>query len=280
MTQADPRQTRSAVSDTMTAEEAVHTILSVCLADFDSHRAALMAGDAADGPHGARVALRRFRTALDGLQPLLRKSRVKPLKEEAKAIFALLGRLRDADVLAGQLAKGDEAARLAAEADRIRAEVRADLDGREAEGFAAGALLLLDSGEWKRRGKAAKATRRAPMRDVAAEALDRAWAAVGGHGKHVHKMPVAERHGFRKDLKALRYLTDFFSDLWPGKAQVRFLARLKRLQDALGVLNDLAVAEGRLGDSGAKVRAALRDEAMTAAQTEWRALRKTGPWWG
>ncbi len=276
----DPRQTRPTITADMATEQAVQAVLAACLNDFDSHRAALMKDDAPTGPHGARVALRRLRTALDGFRPVLRRSSVKPLKDEAKAIFALLGRLRDADVLAGQLAEGEDAARLTDEAAGIRAEVRAELAAQEAEGFAAEALLVLDRGDWHRRGKAERARRAAPVTDLAAGALALAWAAVGSHGKHVAKMADADRHEFRKDLKALRYLSDFFSDLWPGKAQARFLARLKKLQDALGLLNDLAVAEGQLGEAGAQVRTALRDEAMAAAEKHWKALRKAGPWWG
>jgi hypothetical protein len=46
------------------------------------------------------------------------------------------------------------------------------------------------------------------------------------------------------------------------------------------VLNDLAVGEGRLGESGAAARAVLRSEAMAAAEKHWKALRKAGSWWG
>ncbi len=280
MNATDPRQSRPDITPDMTATKAMRSVLATCLADFDAHRAALMTGDAPEGPHGARVALRRFRSALAGFRPILRKSAVKPLRDEAKAIFALLGHLRDADVLAGQLAEGEEAARLAAEADRIRAKVRAALEEREAEGFAAEAILTMEQGSWKKKGKGAKARRKAPVNDLAAEALTCAWQAADSHGRHVDRMSDTDRHEFRKDLKALRYLTDFFADLWPGKAQARFLARLKQLQDALGLLNDLAVAEGRLHQSGATARAALRDEAMAEAETHWKALRKAGPWWG
>lgn len=280
LTSQDPRQTRPVISADMTAAAAMRAVLTACLTDFDSHRAALMNADAPEGPHGARVALRRFRSALGGFRPILRKEAVKPLRDEAKAIFALLGRLRDADVLAGQLAHGaEEAARLAAEAERIRAEVRAELQATEAEGFAAGAILVLEQGTWKKRGKKEKARRKAPVTGLAAMALTEAWTAVDSHGRHVNRMPDYDRHEFRKDLKALRYLTDFFGDLWPGKAQARFLARLKQLQDALGLLNDLAVGETQLGEAGAAARAALRAEAMAEAKKHWKALRKAGPWW-
>jgi triphosphatase len=53
----------------------------------------------------------------------------------------------------------------------------------------------------------------------------------------------ATRHRTRKRLKRLRYSIEFVAPLFPAKALARYLAPLRRAQDALGVFNDMAVAE-------------------------------------
>ena len=90
-------------------------------------------------------------------------------------------------------------------------------------------------------------------------------------------MSAADRHELRKDLKTLRYLCDFLGPLWPGKGRKRFLAHLAPLLDALGTLNDLAIARQR-GPASA-VAQTRASHAMTAAETAWRKLRKAGPFW-
>ena len=48
-------------------------------------------------------------------------------------------------------------------------------------------------------------------------------------------------------LKKLRYATEFFAALYPKKRTKPHLAALKELQDGLGHLNDVAVAERLIG---------------------------------
>lgn len=47
----------------------------------------------------------------------------------------------------------------------------------------------------------------------------------------------------RRQIKRLRYGVDATQSLWPAKAVQRYLAGLRPLQDALGLCNDLQVAE-------------------------------------
>ena len=45
----------------------------------------------------------------------------------------------------------------------------------------------------------------------------------------------------RKDLKSLRYATEFFLPLYPTRKARSFLQRLQRLQDVFGYLNDVVM---------------------------------------
>jgi len=259
------------------AVAATKAILADCAAEFERHRAGLMRSDAPEGAHQARVALRRLRTALAAFGPILRRRPAATLRREARSIFRTLGKLRDADVLAGEIAEGEETARLAARATRIRRKVRRKLEAAEAAGFSGRVAALND--DRRRRRRRARRLAEGPVEALAAKALDAAWTRLGSHGSRVSRMTGGDRHAFRKDLKALRYLTGFFGPLWDGRRQQRFMDRLKRLQDALGTLNDLSLAEGRLGSSGRAARAERAATALAEAGREWKALRRTSRWW-
>ena len=62
------------------------------------------------------------------------------------------------------------------------------------------------------------------------------------------QLSAEQRHRLRIALKKLRYATEFFEALYPKKHTKPYLAALKDLQDGLGHLNDVAVAQ-RLIDS-------------------------------
>jgi CHAD domain-containing protein len=56
----------------------------------------------------------------------------------------------------------------------------------------------------------------------------------------------AARHDVRIALKRLRYALDFFGGVFEGESKKKFVKRLTRLQDDLGRMNDVAVAETML----------------------------------
>lgn len=78
----------------------------------------------------------------------------------------------------------------------------------------------------------------------------------------------------RKDLKMLRYLSEFFVNLWPKAAHDDFLANLRNLQDDLGAVTDLQMGRthGHAPDETAAQSAAR-------AADDWTALQRRGAWW-
>jgi CHAD domain-containing protein len=56
----------------------------------------------------------------------------------------------------------------------------------------------------------------------------------------------SERHDVRIALKRLRYALDFFDSVFDGERNKKFVKRLARLQDDLGLMNDVAAAETML----------------------------------
>lgn len=264
------------LTESMPAEVALARIVAVCANAFDQRLAQMMTSDDPEGPHRARVALRRLRSALDGFAPLIDGKARKAVETEARQLFRLIGKVRDADVLLHHLSDADDRPDRQAAADRRRSEIREALRQAGAGSFRDRTMQRTREDGWFRTGARGRGWRLAPVRKIARRALDRAWEDCTAHGRRLQKMSVADRHDLRKDLKTLRYLGEFFGPLWPGAEQERFLDRMRALQDALGALNDLSL----LDTGGAKPDAARAGALLKAAQAEWRALRKTDRWRG
>ena len=68
----------------------------------------------------------------------------------------------------------------------------------------------------------------------------------------VAKLPARERHEFRISIKKIRYGAEFFESLFAGKREhkqiVRLANRLRKIQDALGSLNDFIAHQKMVAD--------------------------------
>ncbi len=84
-----------------------------------------------------------------------------------------------------------------------------------------------------------------------------------GHG--FAELPTSERHRVRIALKRLRYASEFFNTLYPPEKVRPYLSALKDLQDALGHLNDVAVAEERVAALVALAESPEQEERLRLA---------------
>ena len=98
------------IRPTTRADKALRRLIRAGALAFARHLAQLMTSDDPEGPHKARVALRRLRAAFTAFRPILRA----PVYRRQTATLRNLGReiglLRDADVLALALNLPDFAA--------------------------------------------------------------------------------------------------------------------------------------------------------------------------
>jgi len=78
--------------------------------------------------------------------------------------------------------------------------------------------------------------------------LDKRSSQVVRRGKHVASADASRLHQLRIACKKLRYSAEMFGPLFPEGKHKRYVAGLSGLQDILGVLNDLAVAERLLAE--------------------------------
>lgn len=270
------------VSPTLSTEAALRLIVAECCTDFDAALAVLRETDDPAGPHQARVALRRLRSALAAFNAIIDAKVVAKLLKNTKTLFRLIGTLRDADVLLHEFSNPKTQVKQEAHAEKMRAKVRAALRSKGAQRHAALLRKLISGKGWHRSGPKAKALRQAPVADIAAKALTQIWGHCTAHGQDLAAMSVKQRHDLRKDLKTLRYQTEFFGPLWPGPAQQHFLDQMRDLQDALGTLNDISLAEAALErrETIAPSQSLRADLALTAATRIWKSLIAMGEWWG
>ena len=226
-----------------------------------------MTSDDIEGPHKARVALRRLRAILRAFRPVLRKRFYRRHLHKLRVLAHTIGTLRDADVLARDFGHPN----LVAAAALLRRKTRRTLTRNRADRWPLRLTRALKRSKWHRSGKSAKAGRRAAVAPLAKAALAGAWRTCLRHGPDLTLLPQDQRHDLRKSLKTLRYLCDAFAPLWPGTGD--FLAPLADLQDDLGCLNDLAVARAH--------GLILPDQPQTLAhaQTLWTRLQTAAPFW-
>lgn len=242
-------------------------------AEYDRQRDAILESDDPEGTHRARVALRRLRSLVTGFAPILGAKAGKRLEKRLKDAFRDLGPLRDADVRAESLAHGPQAEELAASAAALRADMRQRLRAEAGPGLAAEMqTMLADPRLWQTSPRARRLAA-APAAVLAQRALQGAWSDVLAYGDDLAALDIETRHDFRKDMKTLRYLVEFFAPLWPDKGSADFIKRMQKLQDALGVLNDLhTLLHPIAGDVHPRSRPSWR----VARRRRWRRPRSTG----
>ena len=259
-----------------TIQDAFTAIVTACLRHFRLNEPLLIRDRDAEALHQLRVAVRRLRTALWLFKPATTGPQHKSLNSELTALIRELGAARNIDVILATMGQGDPA-RIQLEKDRrdLYAKINRKLDSRKFRLFILDILAWTHAGEWRCGKKAAK-----PLMPFAMKRLDRLWNSIKAGASELPQLPVEERHHLRIDAKKIRYALEFLSEPLKGcgKSQEKFVNAAEGVQDALGLLNDLATRQEVLGlppDSPAKVAAQHLREARKCL----RVMEKIGPYW-
>lgn len=227
------------LSRDMRPNDAFATIAASCLRHYRLNESRFLAQGGADHVHQARIALRRLRSAFWIFSPHLQDDSVGPeLAGELRWLTAQWSDLRQIDVLLPQLDEADRIRLTALRADSV-ANLRAVLDETRARMLPLRLVEWLTTGGW--RSDAAGSTPET-IALFAAERLDKLRRRIKRRSKGLAKLGPEELHQLRKDGKKLRYASEFFVALYPGrKARTRMedmLSALEDIQDQLGALND------------------------------------------
>jgi CHAD domain-containing protein len=218
-----------------------------------------------EGVHKARVATRTLRSDLRTFAPLVDRAWSDALRGELGWLAALLGRVRDADVMLARLhgrverlpgptakAAAPIFATLATERTQALAELLEALRSERYVDLLDG--LVAASGSPELTAQAAE-----PAKDVLPELVRRPWRSLEGAVTALGKRPSDEElHDVRIKAKRCRYAAEAAASVL-GKQAAGFADAAADLQDALGELNDAVVAEAWLREwaGGRRASAAI-----------------------
>lgn len=293
------KATRLELPGDATVGEALVLIVRHGLEHVVAHAAVAAAGADPEGVHQMRVGLRRLRSALALFRDEIPAERLGWLKAETKWLAGALGPTRDWDVFLAEtlrvlLRRRPQDAglgRLIAAAETARAagyeQVRAALADPRYSALALRLGLWVETGFDDDAGGSPR--RRLPMRERAGRLLKRRHKRALAAGQDFAALSPDARHALRIALKQLRYAIEFFRSLWDDDIVAPYHEALAGLQDVLGHMNDMAVAERLVGalaaaDSHAgglvvgwhlRGREALLDH----AGADWRRFAETEPFW-
>ncbi len=290
---------RSALDDDMSAGEAFRTLARATMRHFSGNADPVRDGNG-EGIHQMRVGLRRLRAAISLFSDVLSGNRLEKIKTELKWLTGELAPAREIDVFVKEnvepasrdalLRRGGKAIKQEFGERRERAFDRA----RNAVNSERFRSLLIDTLEWIEADTTIAAKRaKMPVAAFASRLLRRRIRKARKSGRHLDGMSARERHKFRIRIKKIRYATEFFDGLFDKderKRLARLSKHLKKVQDALGSLNDFAAhremavdaalhaprRNGRAGAFASGVLVGREDQAvrplMRAAAREVRAL--------
>src|SRR5262245_11718103 len=260
------------VDRAMTPVEAFRAVCAACVQHIEGNRHGALAGADPEYLHQIRVALRRMRTALEVFADAVPEEAASPLRDELRWLARALGRARDWDVfIAATLGPalsqrprhgGLRALRAASEslgAEAHRAAQRV-LESRRYYAVMR-ALRALGYADGEDAPAAAGRVRALPMRVRASAVIAAMYARTRKRGRKLMRLDDAELHRVRNAVRRLRYGLLFLAPILPEARSRSLTATVEVLQEALGELNDCAVARELLREARAEARGPQRRKA-------------------
>ena len=245
-----------ALDAAMSLEQAFVQIAGNCLQQISANADGVVDHAEEESLHQMRVGVRRLRSALGMLAPLL--ALPDDLQQELSWLSGALGAARDWDVLAGSTlaslegeVEADMLASLVTAAQERARQAHADtgalLAGPRYTALMLGLQRWLHGREWRSgctRRQLRRLDKTAP--GFARRTLGKAQRRLLRRGKGLAQAAPEQRHRVRIAAKKARYATTFFGSLLRPRRVRAYERDLARLQDVLGGLNDLEVADGLL----------------------------------
>ena len=233
----------------MAANAAARQILQNLLEMIRANEAGIKADADIEFLHEYRVAVRRTRSALSQIRNVFPPEKVEYFKHEFRTLGRRTNDLRNLDVFLST--EAGYRARLPA---GMREDITPLFDYLHSR--RSGALTVVVTNlesksydhfldEWEHFlrqpiGENSPPNARLPIIKLARGRLDRQYHAILRDGVEALDHPEDEAlHNLRIECKKLRYLLEFFADLFPPEEVAPLLKRLKRLQDNLGAVSDL-----------------------------------------
>ncbi len=252
---AATRAKRIELAKHASVDDAVAVIFAGCLEHWTANEAAALSGLDAEGVHEMRVALRRMRAAISDSRKFIPPAQVSWLKRETKWLETSLGSARDWDVFLSELLAPVEAAR---PGDTGLTELRRTAEPERETGYAEARMAIrssrysallarmrrwLSAKSWRDGSNGRGKPLDGPAVKLAGWLLTKRHKAVLKLGRDFKKLSPQERHRLRIALKKLRYTADFFCSLYQKKHEETYFHALAQMQNSLGHMNDIMVAD-------------------------------------
>lgn len=221
------------------------------------HETGSLTGEDIEDVHQMRVATRRMRSIFKLLQDQYKSKAIKPFAAQLKIIAGHLGAIRDLDVMIDNLQKlretlpGDDQTAvdtIVQKLDKKRQKARkrfAELVESKAYGRFVREFTEFLTHEGRGIVSAEDGIEPNEVRHIAPVILHQHLANVRAYDNYIEDAPVELLHQLRIEFKRLRYAVTFFKDVL-GKSIEGFIEELKTMQDHLGRLNDIVVAQDTL----------------------------------
>lgn len=242
------------------------------------------AGEDIEAVHDMRVATRRMRSTLRLLSAYYKPKVIKAHLDGMKSVARALGAVRDLDVLleeietfVKQLEKADDLLpvleALHAERAKARKALHKTLDKRDYRRFVEDFTAFLS-----KPGKGAlpidtDELQPFQVRHLLPELIYEHLGAVRVYETVLENADEPTLHQLRIETKRLRYAVTIFSDVL-GTGGTEFIAELKLMQDHLGKLNDLHVAQERLNELAGSLDAETQADSRAALESYVAHLRE------
>lgn len=279
-----------------TSDEAFEKAGWECLRQLQSNQPLAIEGTDPEGVHQMRVALRRLKVVLKTFGMLHAH-----IREELDWLGDLLAKPRDLDVFLHEMLpslklSADNLARIQPQVTNARKRAYSALrNGLEQARYQ---RLLLTLGHLFATGLPAN---HPSLTHITSRQLQSLHKKLLKQGKQLASLSIDERHQLRGQVRQLRYAVELFSPLYLDKKHAgkkaekqaaTLLAALNALQDSLGTLNDIAIADQRLQRMSQRnpalqtirltwEKAAAKQEkrCLSGLPASWKALRQAAVFW-
>jgi CHAD domain-containing protein len=269
---AKPRQRTAAADiilpDGVDSAGAFRAVAAALLRLIAAHQPAVRRRDPA-GVHQMRIALRRMRAAITIFTDLVDGRDTERLKRELKWLAGRMAPARDLQLLELKLNSAQFGGASPAFLKRLAADRAAAFDEAKAtvEQPRFGTLLhdlgrWIEAGDWTRH---AADDDQLSAKAFAKHLLTRRARRLNKRLTKLERLDADARHRIRIAAKKLNYAIGFFESLFEGhpigQRLERFRKHLKKLLDALGILNDVAVHRDLASKFARRPRAKLDPDA-------------------
>ncbi|HEY5993547.1 MAG TPA: CHAD domain-containing protein [Gallionellaceae bacterium] len=237
---------------------ALRNMIAACLLHVQANVPGAIGDHDEEYLHQVRVGLRRLRVVLAMANKYRQDPELDELRQQVSGLCNRLGRARDWDVFVTQTL-APISAQFPDHAG-LRSVMRASRKNRKLQNSDMRAILaapdfsrlLLRLGCWMQGGywQESEGDAAASLPDFARRMLEKRSKQVGRVGRQLAAGDEGQLHELRIACKKLRYGTEMFGSLFGTDKTRRHVAALSRLQDIMGILNDITVARRLLDEMG------------------------------